>query len=137
MNVVFRELTVSTSNQVDLVDITDEIENTVRNSGIKNGICLVYVPHSTAAIIVTEHESGLLQDVLRKVREEYPRGAGWKHDLIDDNANAHLGSALISSSRIFPVKDGKLVRGTWQNVFLLDLDGPRRFRRILIEVLGF
>ncbi len=136
MKVFFRELTLSTKELFDLVDITREVEEAVSESGVSNGMCLVYAPHATAAIVVNEHESGLMKDILRKVQNLFPRGAGWLHDRIDDNAHAHLGSALISSSRIFPVRGRRLVRGTWQNIFLLEMDGPRASRRVVIEVLG-
>ena len=135
MKVFFRELTLSTKELFDLVDITREVEEAVSESGVSNGMCLVYAPHATAAIVVNEHESGLMKDILRKVQDLFPRGAGWLHDRIDDNAHAHLGSALISSSRIFPVRGRRLVRGTWQNIFLLEMDGPRASRRVVIEVL--
>ncbi|HDD64153.1 MAG: hypothetical protein B6U94_06340 [Thermofilum sp. ex4484_79] len=136
MKVFFRELRISTSRRLELVDITYEVEKAVRESGIKNGMCLVYAPHATAAIIANEHESGLMEDMLTKIREDYPHDGKWKHNLIDDNAAAHLASAFIESARIFPVKDGRLIRGTWQNIFLLELDGPRSVRRIVVEVMG-
>ncbi len=135
MKVVFKELRVSTSNLIELVDITRQVEEAVRESGVVNGLCLVYAPHATAAIVANEHEAGLMRDILNKLQQEYPRGAGWLHDRIDDNANAHLASAFIGSSRTFPVMDRRLVRGTWQNIFLVEMDGPRS-RRIVVEVLG-
>ncbi|RLF11806.1 MAG: YjbQ family protein [Thermoprotei archaeon] len=135
MKVVFKELRVSTSNLTELVDITRQVEEAVRESGVVNGLCLVYAPHATAAIVANEHEAGLMRDILNKLQQEYPRGAGWLHDRIDDNANAHLASAFIGSSRTFPVMDRRLVRGTWQNIFLVEMDGPRS-RRIVVEVLG-
>jgi len=135
LKVVFKELRVSTSNLTELVDITRQVEEAVRESGVVNGLCLVYAPHATAAIVANEHEAGLMRDILNKLQQEYPRGAGWLHDRIDDNANAHLASAFIGSSRTFPVMDRRLVRGTWQNIFLVEMDGPRS-RRIVVEVLG-
>jgi len=136
VKVLFKDLELSTRSQTELVDITRYVEEYTRESGIQNGFCLVYAPHATIAIIANEHESGLIHDMLNKVERDYPRGAGWHHDRIDDNASAHLASAFISSSRIFPVRKGRLVRGTWQNIFLVELDGPRAARKIVIEVLG-
>lgn len=135
MKVFFKELKVSTSQLYELVDITRQVEEAVRESGVVNGICLIHAPHATAAIIANEHEAGLMQDILNKLKSDYPRGAGWLHDRVDDNASAHLASAFIGSSRTFPVMDGRLVRGTWQNIFLVELDGPRS-RRVLVEVMG-
>ena len=136
MKVYFKELSLSTSKRLELVDITWEVEQAVKESGIRNGICLVFAPHATAAIVANEHESGLMSDILTKIDEEFPRNGKWLHNRIDDNAAAHLGSAFIGAARIFPVKDGRLIRGTWQNIFLVELDGPRYRRRVIVEVLG-
>lgn len=135
MRVFFKELRLATSKPIELVDVTREVEAAVAESGVANGICLVYAPHATAAVVANENEAGLVRDLLTKLQQEYPRGAGWMHDRIDDNAHAHLASAFIGSSRTFPVKEGRLVRGAWQNVFFVELDGPRS-RRLVVEVLG-
>ncbi len=132
----YREITVRTERLYQLVDITREVERAVEESGVRNGLCLVYAPHATAAIVANEHESGLMEDILRSIQSNYPRRAGWKHDLIDDNAAAHLGSAFIGADRVFPVINGRLIRGTWQNIFLVEMDGPRHRRRLLVCVLG-
>jgi secondary thiamine-phosphate synthase enzyme len=131
-----RTLTLSTKEKHQLVDLTESIEQVVSESEIEEGLCLVHASHATAAIICNEHESGLIQDILRKVKELFPPGAGYLHDRIDDNASSHLGSALIGASRTFPIDDGRLVRGTWQNIFLLELDGPRTRRIVNIHIIG-
>ncbi|MEM1509466.1 MAG: secondary thiamine-phosphate synthase enzyme YjbQ [Thermofilaceae archaeon] len=136
LKVYFKELLVNTRSKRELVDITAEVERTVSESGVKNGLCLVFAPHATAAIIANEHERGLKNDILRKLEKDYPSDGGWEHNRIDDNAAAHLASAFLAASRIFPVINGNLVRGTWQNIFLVELDGPRSHRRVLIEVMG-
>jgi len=120
---------------LDLLDITEDVSSFVKKCKIESGICLVNSLHSTTAIIVNEHESGLVEDILKKVQEEFPRSAGWYHDRIDDNANSHLASIFLGHSKTFPIKDGKLVRGTWQNIFFLELDGPRT-RQVLFEAIG-
>ena len=136
MRVYFKELTLSTERRLQLIDITSEVEKAVRESGVRDGICLVFAPHATAAIVANEHESGLMQDILRKIEEDFPRDGKWLHNRIDDNAAAHLASAFIEAARVFPVRGGRLVRGTWQNIFLVELDGPRSYRRVMIEILG-
>lgn len=135
MKVHFEELDLSTSKRIELVDITKHVEEVVGRSGIENGICLVYVPHATAATITNEDEPGLKQDIVKWLEQAFPRDGGWRHNLVDDNASAHLASAFTSPHKVFPVKEGRLVRGTWQSIFLVEMDGPRR-RRVLIEVLG-
>jgi secondary thiamine-phosphate synthase enzyme len=136
MKVYFHEIYVSTSKRFELIDITEKVEEGVRMSGIKNGICLVFAPHATAAIVANEHERGLMEDILTKIKEFVEPDRRWNHNLIDDNAHAHIGSAIIGADRVFPVRNGELIRGTWQNIFLVELDGPRRQRQVIVEVLG-
>jgi len=129
-------LTVSTREKYQLIDLTRSIEEVVSHSNVQTGLCLVHASHATAAVICNENESGLVQDILRKVKEIFPPGAGYLHDRIDDNASSHIASALIGASRIFPVENGRLVRGTWQNIFLLELDGPRTRRTVNVHIQG-
>ena len=135
MKVFVKEFTVSTKSREDIVNITREVEKIVAESGIKNGIVLVYVPHATALLIVNEDEPGLRTDYLNKLLQVFPRDGQYLHNRIDDNANAHLASAMVGSSRIFPLVNGRIVRGTWQEILLVDMDGPRT-RRVIVEVLG-
>ncbi len=136
MKVVTKELRFSTGGEIDLVDITREVEAAVRESGIKNGQVLVFVPGATGAIVTIEHESGLLEDFKRTLRELVPKGAGYLHDRIDDNAHSHLRATLLGASECFPVVDGRLVRGTWQQIFFVELDVRPRHRRVVVQVMG-
>ncbi len=135
MKVHIEEFHVSTRPGMSVVDITSRVEEAVARSGVRNGMCLVFVPHATAAIIANEAEPGLTEDYIDLIRELFKPGGPWRHNMIDNNAHAHLASAVIGPSRIFPVIDGRLVRGTWQNIMLLELDGPRH-RRVIVEVIG-
>ncbi|NJE76433.1 secondary thiamine-phosphate synthase enzyme YjbQ [Thermococcus sp. ES12] len=136
MKVVTRELRFSTRGEIDLVDITREVEKTVEESGIENGLCLVFVPGATGAIVTIEHESGLLEDFKRALKELIPKGRGYLHDRIDDNAHSHLRATLLGASECFPVVDGRLVRGTWQQIFFVELDVRPRHRRVIVQVMG-
>ena len=135
MKVFFEDIHISTSNRTELVDITRSVEEILRKSGIADGLCVVHSVHSTTAIIVNEHEAGLTQDIVKKIQQDFPKGAGWLHDRVDNNADAHLASSFIGPTKILPVQKGRLLRGTWQNIFILELDGPRT-RRITVEVMG-
>jgi secondary thiamine-phosphate synthase enzyme len=135
MKVKIKEIKVETNERNQLIDITSLVEDFAKESKINNGLCLIHSLHSTTAIIVNENENGLIQDVLYEIQKVFPKGEKWLHNRIDNNADSHLASAFIGSSKIFPVKDGKLIRGIWQNIFLLELDGPR-VRRIILEALG-
>ena len=136
MKVHVETITLSTSRRFELIDITHRVEQIVERSGVKNGICLVFAPHATAAIVANEHEAGLMQDILEAIKEHFPPSKPWRHNVIDDNAHAHVASALIGADRVFPVVNGRLVRGTWQNIFLVEMDGPRSVRRIVVVVMG-
>lgn len=136
MKVVTRELNFSTRGEIDLVDITREVERIVMESGIENGQVLVFVPGATGAVVTIEHESGLLEDFKRALKELIPKGKGYLHDRIDDNAHSHLRATLLGASECFPVVDGRLVRGTWQQIFFVELDVRPRHRRVIVQVMG-
>lgn len=137
VKVYYEIIKVKTSERFQLVDITRDVEFIVERSGIKNGILVVFAPHATASVIVNENEKGLIDDILAKVKEfTEPGSPKYKHNLIDDNAHAHIGSALFGSERVFPVINSRVVRGTWQNIFLLEMDGPRSERSVVVMVMG-
>jgi len=135
MRIWSKELTFSTKRHREVLDITGEVLAAVRDSGIENGILLVQLPHATAALVLNEDESGLMQDLLDKLEDFAPMRGGYHHDRIDDNAHAHLKSAFIGSSRVLPIVEGRVVRGTWQNFLVIEEDGPRT-RRLVIFVMG-
>ena len=128
------ELTIPTSMRKDLIDITDHVQKAVKESGVRDGVCVVYVPHATAGIIINEFEPNLRQDILDILDELAPRG-DWAHNRIDDNAEAHLKSALFGCERSVPVEGGSLALGTWQRILLCEYDGPRQ-RRVIVKVIG-
>ncbi|AJC71630.1 secondary thiamine-phosphate synthase enzyme [Thermococcus guaymasensis DSM 11113] len=136
MKVVTKELHFSTRGEIDLVDITRDVERIVEESGIENGQVLVFVPGATGAIVTIEHESGLLEDFKRALKELIPKGKGYLHDRIDDNAHSHLRATLLGASECFPVVDGRLLRGTWQQIFFVELDVRPRHRRVIVQVVG-
>ena len=135
MGVYQDEFDVKTSKRRELIDITGRIEKTVKKSGIKNGICQIFLPHATAAIILEENEGGLIKDIEGAIEKNFPRGAGYEHDRIDDNADSHIASGFIGQSRTYPVKNGEIIRGTWQRALLVELDGPRN-RKVIVTVIG-
>lgn len=134
--IVTEEISLSTSKRTQLINITTEVENIVRRSGVKEGICIIHVPHATASIIANEDESGLKQDIVRWIETNIPWNEEWKHNTIDNNAAAHIAASIFGNARVFPIKEGRLIRGMWQEIFLLELDGPRSTRRILVTVIG-
>ena len=129
-----KELSFSTEKRYQLVDITDSVEEIVRKTGIKEGQVLVFIPHSTAAILLTENEEGLKQDWL-DVLKKLVSGFDFRHNRIDDNADSHILSGLVGQARVLPIEGGRIIRGTWQQIFLTEFDGPRT-RRVIISVIG-
>lgn len=130
-------LRIKTTERFQLLDVTSMVEDIVKNSGVSNGLALVFAPHATAAIIVNEREPGLINDILHKVKElTEPGSPKWRHNMIDDNAHAHIGSALFGAEKVFPVVNGHLFRGTWQSIFFLEMDGPRPNREVCVIVMG-
>ncbi|NYZ77308.1 YjbQ family protein [Candidatus Micrarchaeota archaeon] len=122
------EFFVETKKRVEVIDITAEVE---KRAGSGNA-CLVFVPHATAALILNEFEPNIQEDY----GEFFSRIAKgeWKHDRIDNNAEAHLLSALISPSVLVPVENKRLQLGTWQRIMLVELDGPRK-RKVLVRMI--
>ena len=135
MKVYQDEFDINTSKRIEAIDITSKVEKVVKKSGLKNGICQIFIPHATAGIILEENESGLMRDIENKIDDMFPKEAGYEHDRIDDNANSHLASGFIGQSRIYPIRESKILRGTWQHCLLLELDGPRH-RKIVVTVIG-
>jgi secondary thiamine-phosphate synthase enzyme len=82
-----------------------------------------------------ENESGLISDIENYIKKNFPRNAEYEHNKVDDNAESHLASGFIGQSQIYPVKNNRIVRGTWQRALLLELDGPRR-RKVFITIIG-
>ncbi|MEM7821334.1 MAG: secondary thiamine-phosphate synthase enzyme YjbQ [Candidatus Aenigmatarchaeota archaeon] len=125
---------VKTSKRIEVIDITEEVEKTVERSGIKNGVCLIFIPHATASIVLEENEAGLIKDIENTIKKIF-LNEKYEHDRIDNNAYAHIASGFIGQSRIYPIKDRKILRGKWQNTLLIELDGPRK-RDVLITIIG-
>ncbi|MBC7219313.1 MAG: YjbQ family protein [Hadesarchaea archaeon] len=130
-----REFSISTGKQCEVIDVTDKVISAVRESGIKNGLLLVLLPHATATLVLNEDEGGLKQDLLNRLDDLVPKQGNYHHDRIDDNAHAHLKSALFGSIPVLPIINGRLVRGTWQNFLLIEQDGPRT-RRMVVFAMG-
>jgi len=127
------EINVSSQERYQLIDITDEVEKIVKQSGVKDGLVLLFVPHSTAGILLTENEKSLKEDWLDFLKK-LVSGFDFQHNRIDDNADSHLLSGFIGQERILPLKGGQIIRGTWQQIFLLELDGPRK-RKIIVKII--
>jgi secondary thiamine-phosphate synthase enzyme len=129
-----RVFTISTQSHQELVDITYEVKKIIRESNINNGFCIVYIPHATAGIILNESaDPNIKTDFLNAINRVIPEHSGYLHDRIDNNAAAHIKSALVGSSVTIPIRDGDLGLGTWQSIMVCEFDGPRT-RRVVVQV---
>lgn len=142
-----RRLVVETREPIQLVDITDEVADMVRASGVRNGIVTVVSRHTTAAIRIQEAEPLLLDDLLHFLRRLAPSNVHYQHNdfrirthhMHDDespNGHSHCLQFLLGTSESLPVMDSELMLGEWQRIFLVELDGPRAKREILIQTVG-
>lgn len=126
-------VTVRTSRRVELVDITGKVREVVHRSGVKRGICVLYVPHTTAAVTVNEnYDPSVARDIENHLSKLVPAGAGYAH--LEGNADAHIKATMVGPSETLMVEDGDLVLGTWQGVFFCEFDGPRT-RKVHVQVI--
>jgi secondary thiamine-phosphate synthase enzyme len=124
---------VSTTDRIDIMDITTEVAEAIP-SDVSNGVCLVFVPHTTAGVVLNENERRLLNDITRAVESLIPADEDCEHDAIDDNAVAHLQATVLGGSVTIPVVEGELDLGSWQSVLFVECDGPRT-RRVSVTIV--
>lgn len=129
-----KEFTVQTSQTSELVDITSEVEKAVSSGKIKDGICVIYIPHTTAAVCINENaDPSVRSDIKATLDKLIPRRGDYSH--LEGNADAHVKSSLIGSSRIVLLESGRPLLGTWQGIYLCEFDGPRK-RKVILKILG-
>jgi secondary thiamine-phosphate synthase enzyme len=127
------ELKVRTSQKYEVIDLTSQVAEAVRTAQVSEGICCVYVPHATAAIVINENDDPQIGlDLLDALNKLIPDGI-WRHDRVDSNGAAHLKAAILGPSEMIPVQNARLALGTWQAVMLIELDGPRD-RKVIVTV---
>src|SRR5499426_4007318 len=127
------ELKVHTSKRCEVIDLTPQIAEAVKVAHINEGLCNIYVPHATAAIIINENDDQQIGlDLLDALDKLIPQGV-WRHDQVDSNGAAHLKAAILGPSETIPIQNGRLALGTWQAVMLVELDGPRD-RKVIVTV---
>ncbi len=130
------ELFIQTHQRETLVDITAEVSDIIRTSGIQGGLCNIYVPHATSGVVINENDDpNIILDFLDTLKKIAPRGI-FRHDQIDGNGDAHIKSALVGPSETIPFAEGSLLLGTWQSIMICEFDGPRRQRKIIVSVLA-
>ena len=143
MAVISKSLSIDSSSKFQIMDITqdimkllNEINENRDDSKISNGIVNIFSKHSTSAICINENERGLLSDFEKVLKDIVKENDNYRHDFIDNNAASHIRAFLLGSSETIPIVDGRLNLGTWQSIFFVEMDGPRRNRTIDLTFIG-
>lgn len=128
------KISIKTNNRVDLIDITDKVQTIVTKGKVKNGICFVFCPHTTAGLTINENaDPAVRTDITNTLNKIVPANAAYTHG--EGNADSHIKSSLLGSSLAVFIEDGQLSFGTWQGIYFCEGDGPRS-REIWVKIQG-
>lgn len=133
--VVCKTISVTSRERFQAIDITSQVSDVVRASGISNGVAIIYTSHTTTGLFINESESGLIKDIEKVLSDLVPPDSDYLHDRVDDNASSHIQSIILSTSLAVPISEGELRLGTWQSIFLAERDGPRS-RSLIVTIIG-
>ena len=138
MTVFARNVSLATKGEGDVIDMTEEVQGAVRESGMEAGVATVFVPGSTAAVTTMEYEPGLVKDVPAILDRVAPREIDYEHQKTwhDGNGRSHVKASLVGPSLSVPFVRGRLTLGTWQQIVLLELDVRPRRREVVVQVVG-
>ena len=138
MTVYNENINIKSKCENDIIDITSHVQKIIKKSGIKEGICCVYVPGSTGVISTIEYEDGLKYDISKALEKIAPKNQDYKHHLKwhDDNGRSHVKATLMGPSLTVPFQNNKLIHGTWQQIIFIELDTRPRYRKIIVELVG-
>ena len=127
-------LSVKTRERTELIDITSDINQLIQKSGIDQGLCMIYVPHTTAAVTINESaDPSVKSDILMILNQIIPWEANYRH--LEGNSPAHIKSTLVGSSELIAIENGRLILGTWQGIFFCEFDGPRT-RKVDVRIMA-
>lgn len=130
---MIKAMTIATRSRNELMDITSQIQNVVWESGISEGLCTIFVPHTTAGLTINEGADPSVQrDILAHLEKMIPHRGDYRH--LEGNSDAHIKASLVGSSQTVFVEKGQLVLGTWQAIYFAEFDGPRQ-RKVLVKVI--
>jgi len=138
MAVITKSIRLRTKGETDLIDITAEVEGSVRESGISSGIVTVFIPGSTAGVTTIEFEGGAIRDFREAIDRIAPRNIHYHHDARwgDGNGYSHVRAALQGASLTVPFSSSELLLGTWQQIIVVDFDNRPRTRDVILQIIG-
>lgn len=129
-----KRFSIRTKGRDSLVDITGEVKEIVRESGVYEGICIVFVPHTTAGVTINENaDPDVTRDIIMELDKMVPHDDGYMH--LEGNSAAHIKSSMMGSDQTIIIENGRLVLGTWQGIYFCEFDGPRT-RNVVVKVQG-
>ncbi|OFW64851.1 MAG: hypothetical protein A2Z35_02630 [Actinobacteria bacterium RBG_19FT_COMBO_36_27] len=130
---MFESLIVKTSARIEMIDITEKIEDIIARHNVKKGICCLFVPHTTAGITINENADYTVQlDINTKLSKIIPAGENYSH--LEGNSDSHIKSTLVGQSLSIIIDGGKPVLGTWQGIYFCEFDGPRN-RKLYVKLI--
>jgi len=125
---------IKTNSRVEFQEITSKVRDILGRSGVKSGVCHIFVPHTTAGIMVNEHaDPSVVEDIAAQLEEMVPQHKNYRHK--EGNSPAHIKASLVGNFQALFIEEGKLVLGTWQGIFFCEFDGPRN-RHILVKIVA-
>ena len=132
------KINIRTNGEVDIIDITSQIQDIVKKSNIKNGIICIFVPGSTGSLTTIEYEPGLMKDFPRALQKIAPKGEHYDHHETwhDDNGHSHVRASLMGPSINIPIIDKKIIHGTWQQIVFVEFDTSPRNRNLIVQIVG-
>ncbi len=131
---MIEDLKISTNQRVQFVDITAAVRSSIRKSGVKNGLAVVYVPHTTAGVTINESaDPSVVSDIINKLNDLIPRHGSYRH--AEGNSDAHIKASMMGSSASVIISEGNLLLGVWQGIFFCEFDGPRS-RKIVVKIIS-
>ena len=138
MGVYSDQINIKTNGEVDIIDITDEIQNSIGKSKLKDGIVCIFVAGSTGALTTIEYEPGLKKDLPQALEKIAPKGIYYNHHETwhDDNGHSHVRASIMGPSITVPFRNKKLIHGTWQQIVFVELDTSPRNREIIVQIVG-
>jgi secondary thiamine-phosphate synthase enzyme len=129
-----KEISLETHSRVEMIDITAAVQKAVREEKIAEGVCLVFTPHTTAAVTINENaDPDVPRDIIAALDRAVPFSANYRH--AEGNSAAHVKSSLVGASEMVIIETGRLVLGTWQSIFFCEFDGPRT-RKVFISIIA-
>ncbi|MGN1321129.1 MAG: secondary thiamine-phosphate synthase enzyme YjbQ [Methanosphaera sp.] len=135
MSIIHDMIHINTNQNVEVINITSNVNDIIRKHDITNGLVNISTKHTTSSIMINEDEECLKKDYVKFLEKIVPND-NYLHDRIDNNATSHLKAMLTTPTQTLPIIDGKISLGTWQSIFFVELDGPRSNRTINIMIIG-